>query len=173
MRLTGEIADGWLPLCFVPGSLREYLSWLEQGFAQASNGKSLRDLEIMASCHVRVDDDVRAALAALKPETALYVSGMGARSKNFHKLLMTRRGFGAEAERIQELYLAGRKDEAAAAVPDEWVDQKSLVGPRARILARLRGWADSGATLLGVRTQQDEAVEVMAEALHSAGARDC
>ncbi len=164
VRLTGEIADGWLPLGFVPGSLPEYLPWLEQGFARAGNGKALRDLEIMANCHVRVDSDVQAALAALKPETALYVGGMGARSKNFHKTLMIRRGFGDAAERVQELYLAGRKEEAAAAVPDEWVDQKSLVGPRARIIERFRSWANSGATILGVRTQQDAAVEVMAEA---------
>jgi F420-dependent oxidoreductase-like protein len=164
VRLTGEIADGWLPLGFVPGSLPEYLPWLEQGFARAGHGKALRDLEILANCHVRVDSDVKAALAALKPETALYVGGMGARSKNFHKTLMARRGFGDAAERMQELYLAGRKEEAAAAVPDEWVDQKSLVGPRARIIERFRAWADSGATSLGVRTQQDAAVEVMAEA---------
>jgi F420-dependent oxidoreductase-like protein len=163
VRLTGEIADGWLPLGFVPGSLPEYLPWLEQGFARAG-GKSLRDLEIVAGCHVHVGDDVGAALAALKPEVALYVGGMGARSKNFHKDLMHRRGFGEAADRIQELYLAGRKDEAAAAVPDEWVDHKSLVGPRARIVERFRAWADSGATVISVRTQQDEAVEVMAEA---------
>lgn len=148
----------------MPGSLPEYLPWLEQGFARAGGGKSLRELEIMVNCHVRVDRDVDVALAALKPETALYVGGMGARSKNFHKTLMIRRGFGAAAERVQELYLAGRKTEAAAAVPDEWVDQKSLVGPRARILERFRAWADSGATMLGVRTQQDDAVEVVAEA---------
>ncbi len=162
VRLTGEIADGWLPLGFVPGSLPEYLPWLEQGFARGR--RSLKDLEITAGCHVQVGNDVKAALAALKPEVALYVGGMGARSKNFHKDLMTRRGFGEAAARVQELYLAGRKDEAAAAVPDEWVDQKSLVGPKARIIERFRAWAESGATTLTVRAQQDEALEVMAEA---------
>ncbi len=164
VRLTGEIADGWLPLGFVPGALPEYLPWLTEGFTRAGGGKSLRGFEILASCHVHVDSDVKAALTAMKPETALYVGGMGARSKNFHKELMIRRGFGDAAERIQELYLAGRKDEAAAAVPDEWVDQKSLVGPPARIIERFRAWADSGATTISVRTQQDEAVEVMADA---------
>ena len=164
VRLTGEIADGWLPLGFVPGSLPEYLPWLEEGFKRAGNGKSLANFEIMTNCHVFVDNDVQAALDAMKPETALYVGGMGARGKNFHKDLMTRRGFGDAAERIQELYLAGHKDEAIAAVPDEWVDQKSLVGPPARIIERYRAWEDSGATSLGVRTQQDEAVEVMAKA---------
>ncbi|MGE0486457.1 MAG: LLM class F420-dependent oxidoreductase [Gammaproteobacteria bacterium] len=164
VRLTAEIADGWLPLGFVPGSLPEYLPWLEEGFRRAGGGKSLAGFDIVANCHVQVADDVGAALAALKPEVALYVGGMGARAKNYHKDLMTRRGYGDAAERIQELFLAGRKDEAAAAVPDEWVDQKSLVGPRERIAERFRAWTDSGATTLAVRTQQDEAVEVMAEA---------
>lgn len=164
VRLTGEIADGWLPLGFVPGALPEYLPWLEQGFMRAGNGKSLADIEIVAGCHVHVDTDVKAALDSLKQETALYVGGMGARAKNFHKELMIRRGFGVAAERVQELYLAGRKAEAAAAIPDEWIDQKSLVGPPARIIERFRGWAQSGATTLSVRTQQDEALEVIAHA---------
>ena len=169
VRLTGEIADGWLPLGFVPGALAEYLPWLEEGFKRAGGGKSLADLEITAGCHVHVSDDVKTALAALKPEVALYVGGMGARSKNFHKDLMIRRGFNDAAARVQELYLAGRKDEAAAAVPDEWVDQKSLVGPPARIIERFRAWQDSGATTITIRTQQDEALEVMAEAVRRWG----
>jgi F420-dependent oxidoreductase-like protein len=164
VRLTAEIADGWLPLGFVPGSLPEYLPWLEEGFRRAGNGKSLDGFEIMPNVHVNVTDDVQAGLDALKPDTALYVGGMGHRDKNFHKDLMIRRGFGDAAERIQELYLAGRKDEAIAAVPDDWVDQKSLVGPPARIVERFRAWEDSGATCVGVRSRQPEAIEVMAEA---------
>lgn len=164
VKLTGEIADGWVPLGFVPGSLPEYLPWLEEGFARAGGGKSLETFEIAASVHVEVNEDVKAALRKLKPEVALYVGGMGHRDKNFHKDMMIRRGFGDAADRIQELYLAGRKEEATDAVPDEWVDQKSLVGPPARIKERYRAWADSGATSLTVRTKQDEAVEVMAQA---------
>ena len=129
VKLTAEIADGWLPMGFVPGSLPEYLPWLEEGFRRAGNGKSLRDFAIQASVHVAIDNDVKAALAKLKPEVALYVGGMGHRDKNFHKDMMIRRGFGDAAERIQELYLAHRKEEAIEAVPDEWVDMKSLVGP--------------------------------------------
>jgi F420-dependent oxidoreductase-like protein len=164
VKLTAEIADGWLPMGFVPGSLPEYLPWLEEGFRRAGDGKSLRDLEIHASIHVAVDADVKAALAKLKPEVALYVGGMGARSVNFHKEMMVRRGFAVEADRIQELYLAGRKDEAAAAVPDDFVDLRSLVGPPERIRARYRAWEDSGATALTVRSRQPEALEVMARA---------
>lgn len=164
VKLTGEIADGWLPLGFVPGSLPEYLPWLEEGFRRAGNGKSLKSFEIQASCHVEVNSNVREALDKMKPEVALYVGGMGHKDKNYHKDMLVRRGFGEAADRIQELYLAKRKDEAAAAVPDEWVDLKSLVGPPARIKQRYRAWEDSGATALTVRTKQPEAVEVMAEA---------
>ena len=84
--------------------------------------------------------------------------------KNFHNDIMVRRGFGDAAKRIQELYLAGRKEEAIAAVPDEWVDMKSLVGPPARIRERYRAWEDCGADALSVRSRQPEALEAMAQA---------
>ena len=89
---------------------------------------------------------------------------MGHRDKNFHKDMMIRRGFGEAADRVQELYLAHRKDEAAAAVPDDWVDLKSLVGPPARIKQRYRAWEESGATGLTVRSRDPAAIDIMAEA---------
>ena len=164
VKLTAEIADGWVPMGFVPGAMAEYRPWLEEGFRRADNGKSLANFEIQASVHVEVETDVKAALARLKPEVALYVGGMGHRDKNFHKDQMVRRGFAEAADRIQELYLAHRKEEAIAAVPDEWVDLKSLVGPPARIKQRYRNWLDTGATGLTVRSRQPEAIETMAEA---------
>ena len=164
VKLTGEIADGWLPLGFVPGTMPEYRPWLEEGFKRAGHGKSFRTFAIQGSVHVEVADDVQAALDKLKPEVALYVGGMGHRDKNFHKDMLVRRGFKDAAERIQELFLAKRKDEAAAAVPDEWVDAKSLVGPPERIKQRYKAWEESGLTGLTVRSRQPEAVEVMAEA---------
>ena len=164
VKLTAEIADGWLPMGFFPGAMGVYRPWLEEGFRRAGNGKSLKDLEIQASVHVEVNNDVKEALAKLKPEVALYVGGMGHRDKNFHKDIMVRYGFGDAANRIQELYLEHRKEEATTAVPDDWVDLKSLVGPPARIRERYRAWEDGGATGLTVRSRQPEAIEVMAEA---------
>ena len=168
VKLTAEIADGWLPLGFVPGSMPEYRPWLEEGFRRAGGGKGFGNFAIQGQVHVEIDSDVKAALARLKPEVALYVGGMGHRDKNFHKDLMVRRGYKAAAERIQELYLAHRKEEAAAAVPDEWVDAKSLVGPPERIKERYRAWADSGLTGLSIRFRSPkpkaEVIEVMAEA---------
>jgi F420-dependent oxidoreductase-like protein len=163
VRLTGEIADGWLPLGFIPGTLDEYKPWLEEGFKRAGNGKGWDDFTIQARVFVNVQDDVQAALDALKPREALYVGGMGHRNKNFHKEMLIRRGYGDAAERIQELFLAGRKDEAAAAVPDEWVDSRSLVGPPARIRERYPAWENSGVDSLTVAPAQDAAVDLMAE----------
>jgi F420-dependent oxidoreductase-like protein len=164
VKLTAEIADGWLPMGFVPGAMEEYRPWLEEGFRRAGNGKGFHNFTTQASVHVEVDNDVKAALQRLKPEVALYVGGMGHQTKNFHNDIMVRRGFGDAAKRIQELYLAKRKDEAVAAVPDEWVDLKSLVGPPARIRERYRAWEDSGADSISVRSRQPEAIEIMAKA---------
>ena len=100
----------------------------------------------------------------MKPEVALYVGGMGHRDKNFHKDMMIRRGFGDAADRIQELYLAHRKEEAIAAVPDEWVDHEvagRTAGSHQAALPRVGGF---GATSLTVRSRQPEAIEVMAQA---------
>src|SRR6202453_4933867 len=112
VKLTAEVADGWLPMGFFPGSMDIYRPWLEAGFGRAGYGKTLKDLEIQASVHVEVNDDVKGALAKLKPEVALYVGGMGHRDKNFHKDVMVRYGFGDAEERIQELYLTDRKQQA-------------------------------------------------------------
>jgi len=164
VKLTAEVADGWLPLGFTPARMKGLRPWLEEGFRRAGNGKGFHNFTTQASVHVEVENDVKAALQRLKPEVALYVGGMGHKTKNFHNDIMVRRGFGDAAKRIQELYLAKRKDEAIAAVPDEWVDLKSLVGPAARIKQRYRAWEDSGADSISVRSRQPEAIEVMAEA---------
>jgi hypothetical protein len=99
----------------------------------------------------------------MKPRVALYVGGMGHRDKNFHKDMMVRRGFGDAAQRIQELYLARRKEEATAAVPDDFCDEMALVGPVGRIRERYRAWADSGITGLTIVADQPQAMELMAQ----------
>jgi len=160
VKLTAEIADGWLPLGYVPESAPLYEDWISEGLARS--GKRRDQFEIQAMTQVQVTDDVQSALNRLKPGIALYVGGMGHKSKNFHKEMMIRRGFGDAAERIQELYLAKRKDEAIAAVPDEFVDQGALLGPQARIRKRFRDWEDSGASGLTV-SGDEQAIRFMAE----------
>ncbi len=161
VKLTAEIADGWLPLGFVPRLMPLLRPWLEEGFRRAGTGKGFADFEIQARAEVIITEDVRGALAQMKPRVALYVGGMGHRDRNFHKDMMIRRGFGDAAQRIQELFLGRRKDEAIAAVPDEFCDEMALVGPVARIRERYRPWADSGITGLTIVTDQPEAMELM------------
>ncbi len=165
VALTAEVADGWIPMGYGPETKQIFQPWLEAGFARAGGGKRLgKGFEIQAGCQVIVTDDVAAALQTLKPFIGLYVGGMGARSKNFHKEMMKLRGYPEAAERIQELFLAGRKDEAFAAVPDEYVDQGALIGPAARIKERYRAWEElEGVTGLTLHAQQDEALELMAD----------
>jgi F420-dependent oxidoreductase-like protein len=169
VRLTAEIADGWFPMAFVPGMMDLYTPWLEEGFRRAGGGKSLADLEIQPMISVRVTDDVGRALAHMKPGIALYVGGMGHRDKNFHNDMMVRRGYPEAAEKIQELYLAGRKREATLAVPDDYCDESALVGPVQRIRDRYKDWESSGATGLILSSLQPEGMELMAEL---SGSRD-
>jgi len=144
---------------------------LEKGFARAGSGKSLENFDILAGCTVVIGDDVKACLAQLKPTLALYVGGMGHKTLNFHKMSMIRRGYGDAAERIQELYLAGRKAEAIEEVPEEFLDEQALLGSPDRIRERYQAWADSYITGLTVRTNQPEAIELMADlAKESSGA---
>jgi F420-dependent oxidoreductase-like protein len=162
VKLTAEIADGWLPFGFGPRMFPLYRPWLEEGFRRAGGGKGLKDFEIYAGCTVVITDDVRKALDAQKPMVSFYVGGMGHPKLNFHRERMARCGYPEAAERIQELFLAGRREEAARAVPDEYLDETCLVGPVARIRDRWKAWEASGATGLIVHTQQDEALELMA-----------
>jgi len=136
VKLTAEIADGWLPLGFVPRLMPMLRPWIEEGFRRAGGGKGFADFEIQARADVVITDDVRGALARMKPRVALYVGGMGHRDKNFHKEMMIRRGFGDAAQRIQELYLARCREEAVAAVPDDFC---GAGGPHPRALSRVGG----------------------------------
>ena len=160
VRLTAEIADGWLPLGFVPETANLYDRWIEEGLEKG--GKTSDQFERQTGTQVHITDDVQKALDRVKPGIALYVGGMGHKSKNFHNEMMIRRGYPEEAARIQELYLAKRKDEAIAAVPDEFVDEGALIGPPERIKKRFRDWEDSGLTGLTI-SGNEEALRLMAE----------
>jgi len=161
VKLTAELADGWLPMGYNPETKHVYEPWLAEGLARA--GRKRADLQVQAGCQVIVTEDVKGALQKLKPFTALYVGGMGARTKNFHKDMMARRGHPEAAARIQELFLAGRREEAIEAVPDEYVDQGALIGPPARIRERFRAWQELGVDGLTLHTEQDEALDLMAD----------
>jgi F420-dependent oxidoreductase-like protein len=163
IRLTAEIADGWLPIWFSPQRMDLFRADIEEGFKRAGNGKSWKDFDIAAGCTVILGDDVKACLAQIKPTLALYVGGMGAKNKNFHNEMASKYGYGEVAAKIQELYLSGRKAEATELVPDELCDEMSLCGPEARIRQRYKAWAECGATTMLIQTGQREAMQLMAE----------
>ena len=141
-RLAGEIADGWIPLFFSPEHVGEAKELLEEGASRA--GRDLDGFQISPSVQIRIDDDIERARDAMRPFLALYVGGMGSRDQNFYNALVRRYGFEAAADEVQELYLEGKKEEAAAALPDELVDMTTLVGPRDVVADRLQVYRDAG-----------------------------
>ena len=147
--MTAEIAEGWEPIFYLPEKAGEV--WgdsLSEGTARRD--PSLGELDVIVQAPLAIGEDVRALRDAVRPMIALYVGGMGARGKNFYNDLAQRYGYEAEARTIQDLYLDGKKDEAAAAVPDELVELTSLIGPEGFVRERLAALAESGATTLNV-----------------------
>ena len=148
VTLAAEQCDGWLPLYYSPYRQAVYAS-------QIANRKP--GFEIMQGVTINVCDDVEAGLQPVKQNLAFYVGGMGAKRANFHTELIGRMGLEAEAQKIQELFLAGKRDEAVQVVPTEFADEISLVGPKDRIRGRLEAWRDSPVTslLVGVRSPEE------------------
>jgi F420-dependent oxidoreductase-like protein len=142
--LAAEIADGWIPTLFSPEHVAEFRPLLEEGFARAGGGKGFADFDIAPTVNVMISDDAAAARNAMRHYVALYVGGMGSREKNFYNALVQRYGFEAAAREVQDLYLEGRKDEAAAALPDELIETVSLCGPPDRVRDRLAVYRDAG-----------------------------
>ncbi len=157
VALGAEICDGWIPMLLSPYRMMDM-------YKDAMRIRN-QNFEIAATVTVIMDDDVDRALSQIKQNVGFYVGGMGAKSFNVHKDHVTRMGFGAQADRVQELFLAGRRDEAMAAVPDELCDEISLVGPKARIRDRLQAWKESPVTMLNVGTANPETLRFMAEEL--------
>jgi len=160
VALAAEIADGWIPVFFSPRRSAMFREWLEEGFKRG--GRSRERFDVMPMVPVVIGADAAACRAVVKPRIALYVGGMGARGRNFYNDIARRYGYDAAAKTIQDLYLAGKKPEAEAAVPDDLVDEVALCGPRERIRERLAEWETSGVTTIMVAGDA-EAVRTMAE----------
>lgn len=162
VELTAEIADGWLPI-FYSKTLYEkaFKPHLEAGFAKA--GKTGEGFDISANVNVILEDNLEVAYNMVKPMLALYIGGMGAKGKNFYFDLAVRAGFEEAATKIQDFYLAGDRGSAIMAVPNELVDEISLVGSADRIRDRIQIWQDSGLTTFNVSTNSIDAVRLMAE----------
>ena len=144
-QLTGEIADGWMPTFFSPEHVGEFRELLEQGAARAEGDKKIDEsFDIAPNVNLCIDDDIDKARDQVRPLLALYVGGMGSRDKNFYNALVRRYGFEEAADEVQNLYLDGKKDEAAAALPAQLIDKTSLVGPVDVVKERLEMYREAG-----------------------------
>jgi F420-dependent oxidoreductase-like protein len=165
--LAGEIADGWLPTFFSPEHVGMFRERLDEGAART--GRTLEGFEIAPQVSVHISDDIETARNLMRPALALYVGGMGSREQNFYNALVRDYGFEAAAAEVQDLYLAGKKEEACRAIPDALIDLVSLVGPRGQVAERLAAYRDAGvgtllASPLGFsREQQLEQMRTLAE----------
>jgi len=178
LELTGEIADGWLAIFFAPEHSAELLAGLEAGARRAGKGTPeapLAGFDIVPTVPVVVTENLDLAYAMVSAYAALYIGGMGSREQNFYNQLAVRMGFEQAAGTIQDLYLAGRARDAAAAVPRKFLDATSLLGPRERIRDRLSAYAEAGVTTLTISvfaaTLDDRraVVQTMAELLDETG----
>lgn len=165
LELTGEIADGWLAIFFSPEHSGDLLGAIEQGrraSGRVDGAAPMAGFDIVAAVPVVLHDDVERAADVVRPYCALYVGGMGSREQNFYNQLACRMGYRDEAATIQDLFLAGRHREAAAAVPLEFIDETALIGPAERIAERIGRYADAGVTTLAVSPQAPDGEGVRA-----------
>ncbi|MHB1446430.1 MAG: LLM class F420-dependent oxidoreductase [Acidimicrobiales bacterium] len=149
VEMTAEVADGWLPIMFIPEKAKSV--WGESLAKGAANRSAeLGPLQVSAGGMLAVGDGLEKLRDAGRPMVALYVGGMGAKGQNFYNDLARRYGYEAEAEKIQDLYLDGKRDEAAAAVPEEFLEKTSLVGPEGFVRERIAAMAEAGVTELSI-----------------------
>ncbi|HZM29756.1 MAG TPA: LLM class F420-dependent oxidoreductase [Acidimicrobiales bacterium] len=148
VALAAEIGDGWLPMFFSPKADDFYRKALDEGFSRPGSRHTADDFEVACVVPVVPGDDLEACADVLRPNLALYIGGMGARDRNFHKDVFVRLGYEAECDKIQEAYLAGRKADAAAAVPTAMVEDVYLVGPPAKIRDDMARWRETCVTTL-------------------------
>jgi F420-dependent oxidoreductase-like protein len=148
IALAAELCDGWLALFFSPQHEGFYRDALAEGFARDGARRSADDFEVAATVPFIPTDDIEAGVNMLRPMYALYFGGMGAKSKNFHADVAVRMGFEGEVAQIKDLYLSGKKEEAAAAVPRELIEQLALIGPPDKLKHDLEPWRDSIVTTL-------------------------
>jgi F420-dependent oxidoreductase-like protein len=181
LELAGEIADGWLAVFFSPEHSGDLMASLTAGRVKAGRGTDqdrLAGFDVVPTVPVIINDSLEVAAAPLRAYSALYLGGMGSREKNFYNALAVRMGFEEGASKVQDLYLARAHREAAAAVPLDFIDQTSLIGPRARVKDRLSRYAASGVTTLTIAAEGaslDERLHVvrtMAELLDESGLGD-
>lgn len=162
VAMTAEVADGWLPILFHPDKARSV--WgdsIDRGLAKRD--PALGGLDISAGGMVAIGEDVQGLLDFLRPMYALYVGGMGARGKNFYNDMAVSYGYEKEAQEIQDLYLSGKKKEAEALIPHEWLVASNLVGPASFVKERIAAFREAGVTHLSVNPVGDDPAATIAQ----------
>jgi F420-dependent oxidoreductase-like protein len=165
VALAAEIADGWLAVYYSEKLADQYNSWLDDGFRRPGARRSRADFEVAANVNVTVTDDAAAEIDRHRPIIALYAGGMGAEQKNFHADLFRRMGYGEVVDEVTALFRAGRKAEAAAAVPEELVRETAIIGTAEQVRAQVKQWADRGVTMLMISPRTVEEVRAAAQVL--------
>ena len=164
VRLTAEIADGWLPVLYSPEQAGAVFGpLLADGFAASGEPDKATRFDVAPSVGALINDDVDRARNAMRSQLALYIGGMGSRGRNFYNDLACRYGYDAAAAEIQDHYLAGKPFAAASAIPTELIDEVCLVGTRAMVADRLAAWRDSGVTTLNVSSTDLPTLRTLAE----------
>ncbi|HEX2895025.1 MAG TPA: LLM class flavin-dependent oxidoreductase, partial [Marmoricola sp.] len=165
---TAEIADGWIPIFYTPKSAGMYQPWLDEGFARPGARRTRADFEIAATCHLQITsspEERQAVIDGLKPVIALYMGGMGAKEQNFHKNVFERMGYASITDEVQELFLAGRREQATALIPDELADEMHIVGDAGFVKERVAQWEETGVTTLLLSCRDAAEVRRVAELL--------
>ena len=164
VALAAEVAEGWFPHLLSPDHLAsQYQSSIEEGFAQKESKNSYENFEIIAQVYVTAGDDLEACRLAEKRRLALILGGYGSRTQNFYVNTVSRYGYGKACEQIQDLYLKGNKEEAIEAIPDELVDDITLVGSPDNIKKQLVRWEKAGIKKIAAWTNQPEALKILAD----------
>jgi F420-dependent oxidoreductase-like protein len=165
VALAAEIGDGWLPIFYAPRVAETYNEWLEDGFARPGARCLPEDFEICATANIVITEDRAAVFEAMRPYFALYLGGMGAKDANFHAEVFRRMGYRDVIDDVTKLFRGGQKDEAAAAIPDELLDDAAIIGDTEHVRSQINRWEASGVTMLVVNAETDEQIKQYASLL--------
>ena len=162
VALAAEICDGWLPIFYSPRTADMYNDWLDEGFAKPGARRTRETFEICATAQVVVTDDRPAVMELMKPHLALYMGGMGAEDTNFHADVYRRMGYSEVVDEVTALFRSNRKDEAAAVIPDELVDDSAIVGNLDHVREQIKLWEAAGVTMMVIGARSPEQIRDLA-----------
>ncbi|MDT5217573.1 MAG: hypothetical protein QOK18_5812 [Mycobacterium sp.] len=162
VALAAEICDGWLPIFYSPRIADMYNEWLDEGFARPGARRTRETFEICATAQVVITDDRPAILELMKPHLALYMGGMGAEDTNFHADVYRRMGYADVVDEVTALFRSDRKDQAAAVIPDELVDDSAIVGNLDYVREQIKAWEAAGVTMMVIGARSTEQIRELA-----------